>query len=134
MRESGYYPPGAEFDPNAPWNQEETPEMDFNVTIQQCLSKSVVVTTNNYVRTITKEMDDMGGFVEDFIDTDNTDWSDAYHDSDHYTPLQLIGRFKDFLTLELQRMPEVKNKAYYEHLIEECDNWIVDEEIIMKDE
>ena len=24
-RESGYYPPGAEFDPNAPWNQ---PELD----------------------------------------------------------------------------------------------------------
>ena len=21
MRESGYYPPGAEFDPRAPWNQ-----------------------------------------------------------------------------------------------------------------
>lgn len=23
MIESGYYPPGAEFDPNAPWNQKE---------------------------------------------------------------------------------------------------------------
>lgn len=23
MRESGYYPPGAEFDPRAPWNQIE---------------------------------------------------------------------------------------------------------------
>ena len=30
MRESGYYPPGTEFDPNAPWNQhdpEATPEV-----------------------------------------------------------------------------------------------------------
>ena len=26
MTESGYYPPGAEHDPNAPWNQEELPE------------------------------------------------------------------------------------------------------------
>ncbi len=24
-RESGYYPPGAEFDPNAPWNQKDPP-------------------------------------------------------------------------------------------------------------
>ena len=23
MTESGYYPPGAEHDPNAPWNQED---------------------------------------------------------------------------------------------------------------
>jgi hypothetical protein len=28
MRESGYYPPGAEFDPRAPWNQVEPPEID----------------------------------------------------------------------------------------------------------
>lgn len=28
MRESGYYPPGAEFDPNAPWNQKDPPEIE----------------------------------------------------------------------------------------------------------
>ena len=28
MRESGYYPAGAEFDPRAPWNQEDLPEWD----------------------------------------------------------------------------------------------------------
>jgi len=29
MRESGYYPPGAEFDPKAPYNQNEE-KMEFN--------------------------------------------------------------------------------------------------------
>ena len=28
MRESGYYPPGAEFDPNAPYNQVDPPEIE----------------------------------------------------------------------------------------------------------
>jgi photosystem II stability/assembly factor-like uncharacterized protein len=28
MRESGYYPPGAEFDPRAPWNEVEPEEIE----------------------------------------------------------------------------------------------------------
>ncbi len=28
MRESGFYPPGAEFDPRAPWNQVEPEEIE----------------------------------------------------------------------------------------------------------
>ncbi len=28
MRESGFYPPGAEFDPRAPWNQIEPEEIE----------------------------------------------------------------------------------------------------------
>ena len=27
--ESGYYPPGAEHDPSAPWNEEPSPEIEF---------------------------------------------------------------------------------------------------------
>ena len=41
MTESGYYPPGAEHDPNAPWNQEELPEREIEVTVSVTLSKSV---------------------------------------------------------------------------------------------
>lgn len=47
MRESGYYPPGAEFDPNAPWNQSEPPEIDIEVTVKETLSKDTSVVTNN---------------------------------------------------------------------------------------
>ena len=43
MTESGYYPPGAEHDPNAPWNQEELPEREIEVTVSVTLSKTVKI-------------------------------------------------------------------------------------------
>lgn len=49
MRESGYYPPGAEFDPNAPWN--EPPEPDpIEVKADVCVSlvNTLTVDTTNY--------------------------------------------------------------------------------------
>ena len=39
MTESGYYPPGAEYDPRAPWNQkdEETPDGLYALTPGQSI-------------------------------------------------------------------------------------------------
>ena len=48
MIESGYYPPGAEFDPNAPWNQKELPEKEIEVTISITLSKTVKIKVSDY--------------------------------------------------------------------------------------
>ena len=39
--ESGYYPPGAEFDSNAPWNQIDLPKKEIEVTVSVTLSKTV---------------------------------------------------------------------------------------------
>ena len=55
MTESGYYPPGAEHDPNAPWNQVDNPEeivisdvfrpkydlefKDFFIPLQDCIER-----------------------------------------------------------------------------------------------
>lgn len=47
MRESGYYPPGAEFDPSAPYNEVEPPEIDLGVTVYETLTKETSVITNN---------------------------------------------------------------------------------------
>ena len=47
MRESGYYPPGAEFDPNAPYNQCDPPEIDIAVTVHETLVKEDSVVTND---------------------------------------------------------------------------------------
>ena len=33
MIESGYYPPGAEFDPNAPYNEKELPEKEIELSL-----------------------------------------------------------------------------------------------------
>lgn len=46
LKESGYYPPGAEFDENAPWNQVDPPEVDFTIKVGITLEREAVITTD----------------------------------------------------------------------------------------
>lgn len=48
MTESGYYPPGAEHDIKAPYNQEDLPEKEVEVTISVTLSRTVYVMVKDY--------------------------------------------------------------------------------------
>lgn len=133
MIESGYYPPGAEFDPRAPWNEQEVPERQFDVCISQTLSKSTRVTTNDYVPEVDQDEDG----VYESTDTSDTDWEAAYN-KDHYTPLQLINLFKESLSDELNSItnksnPDLKRKKYLEKLISECSDWTEDETEVVKD-
>ena len=48
MKESGYYPAGAEFDPKAPWNEVEQPPKDIEVTISAIVSKTIKVPVRDY--------------------------------------------------------------------------------------
>lgn len=66
--ESGYYPAGAEHDPNAPWNQVDPPEEEVEVTISITLSRTVKVTVTDYT------VEDEG--VEDGV---------HYRDIDYYS-------------------------------------------------
>ena len=140
MRESGYFPAGAEFDPLAPYNEPIIPEKDFEVTCSQSLSKTVTVTTNNYIpgaSGVDYEPDDEGGYYasgwHDPDDTSDTNWTDEYHNNDYHTPLQLIELFKQYLENELNRMGEVKNERWIKHLIEECSDWQEDDIEIVED-
>ena len=140
MIESGYYPPGAEFDSNAPYNEVKVPDKDFDVTCCQTLSKTVTITTNNYIpgaSGVDYEPDDEGGYCavgwQDPDDTSDTNWADEYHDNDYHTPLQLIELFKQHLENDLNRMGEVKNKRWIKHLIEECSNWTEDDTEYVED-
>lgn len=49
MIESGNYPVGTEYNPDAPWNQEEQPEREVEVTVSVTLSKTMKVKVNDYV-------------------------------------------------------------------------------------
>lgn len=49
MKESGYYPAGAEFDPKAPYNEQIIPDKEIEVTISVTLSKTVNITVNDYI-------------------------------------------------------------------------------------
>ena len=48
MKESGYYPAGAEFDPRAPWNEVELPPKEIEVTISAIVSKTMKVPVRDY--------------------------------------------------------------------------------------
>ena len=48
MKESGYYPAGAEFDPRAPWNEVESPPKEVEVTISAIVSKTMKVPVRDY--------------------------------------------------------------------------------------
>lgn len=119
MKESGYYPLGAEFDPRAPWNEIEVPDRKFSVTCSQSLSKQVDVVTSNY----TIQEDDQ----EQWIDTSGTNWNEEYHASKHYTPLELIGLFKKVLQNCLEIGCFYKSEKHTQHLMAECENWVEDD-------
>ncbi len=124
------YPPGAAHDPNAPYNQVSLPEVEFDVTCSISLSRTVQVYTDDYI----PECDDNGSIIE--YNTSETSWSEAYRD-DHKTIPELLEELKKYIQKDLDNIDKVAeeqkhNKAFLkrklEFLLEECDDWIVDEE------
>ena len=134
MRESGYFPAGAEFDPSAPYNEPVVPDEEFEVTCSQSLSKTVTVTTNNYIpgaSGVDYERDDEGGTYaspwHDDPDTSDTNWAEEYHSNDYHTPLQLIQLFRQVLENDLKSGIVFKSPKFTQDLINECEGWIEDE-------
>ena len=128
MRESGYYPPGAEFDPMAPWNQIDVPEKDFDITCCQVLSKSVTVTTDNY----NMYFDDEDR--QNHFDFSDADWQAAFNENGYHTPEQLLLLFKQFLKENLSHGIVFKSPAFTKQIIKECADWTVDETEFVEDE
>ena len=142
LRANSNYPPmsQSEWD-RAPFNQPDPDEMDFDVTCSQSLSKTVTVVTNNYIPGASRvdyEPDDEGGYCatayHDDPDTSDTNWAVEYHDNDHYTPIQLIGLYKESLKEQLKSWEGMDDMApakaqikRIEHLIEECEGWVEDD-------
>ena len=77
MKESGYYPAGAEFDPRAPWNEVELPPKDVEVTISAIVSKTMKVPVRDYIIDEEGEADfsncDLKKAVEENIKLPNTE-------------------------------------------------------------
>ena len=137
------YPPGAEFDPNAPWNEPEVPEKDFEVTCCQTLSRTVTVTTNNYIPGACgcDYEEGMAFGWQDDDDTSDTNWSDEYEENGYHTPLQLIQMFKETLQEQLKSWEGMEDTSAgrkairrIEHLIEECEGWSDDETEYIKED
>ena len=128
MYDNYNYPLGTDT-PYAPWNEQEVHKRQFDVCISQTLSKNTKVTTNDYVPEIDQDKDG----VYESTDTSDTDWKEAYK-NEHLTPLQLIGKFKDFLTKYLpDPIIDVKEFRRFRYLIDECEDWEVDETEVVED-
>ena len=52
---SGYYPPGAEYDPNAPYNQSDPPEVEVELIATETMTKTISVYTNKVWRVYDEE-------------------------------------------------------------------------------
>jgi hypothetical protein len=131
MNTDGNYPPmtKSQWD-SAPFNEKPIPEKEFEVCITQTLSKTVKVNTNKYL--LDEGIDEDGHRYSD-VDTSDTNWKEVYKDN-HYTPLELIEKFRDFLKSTLQ--DPLGGTLKYAHrvmLIEECENWIEDETEIVEE-
>ena len=76
MKESGYYPAGAEFDPRAPWNEVELPPKEVEVTISAIVSKTMKVPVRDYTIDEEGEIDfsncDLKKAVEENVRLPNT--------------------------------------------------------------
>ena len=143
MYDNYNYPAGADT-PDAPWNQVDVPEKDFEITCCQVLSRTVTVTTNNYIpggSGVDYESDGEGGYIaegwQDDDDTSDTNWSKEYEENGYHTPLQLIQMLKEYLQKDLEKWEEEDKKTPHKypefqvgrlkHLIEECDGFEEDE-------
>lgn len=133
MRESGYYPPGAEFDTDAPYNQSDLEARDFDVTVSQTLSKNTTVYTNDYIpggiyQEAEWDGDEMCTVTcQDPDDTSETDWVEAYK-NDSKTPLELIALLKDIIEgrVDINKLTTCEKKS----IVEDCSGWVEDELII----
>ena len=122
------YPPGAAYDPNAPYNEVEVPEREFDVTISMSLSRTVQCYTNKYI----PEVDEENGHL--YVDTSDTPWSEVYGDN-HKTIPELLEELKKYIQKDLDNLADDEtkmDKAFHrrrlEFLLTECDEWTVDEE------
>lgn len=115
--ESDYYPAGAYYDPNAPYNEEFVQERDFEVNVTYTLAKdNIGVMTNDYV----PEYDEEDGSTT--YNTKYTDWEAAYEEQ-HYSVLQMLDLLKEYVSKELSNDVTASRKRFLQRVLEDCDGW-----------
>ena len=133
MRDRDYYPPMTQSQwERAPFNEVETPEKEFSVTISQTLSKSTTVCTQDYIPVVEDEWDGEMGIHEEYADTSNTDWKKVYNDC-AMTPLDIIQKCGELCKYLLDRDMTSYGKNSLKKLMEECQDWVEDDMEVCED-
>ena len=131
MYDNYNYPAGAD-NADAPWNEKEVPEQEFQVNCLQTLVRETTVRTKNYMPYKVREFQDGENVCETGLDTSGVDWGKEYHNDNHLTPLQLITLFKanlEHLVNDMESLPKPSRKlrkgiSFFRLLIKECEGWV----------
>lgn len=108
-RESGYYPPGAEFDPNVPWSEKEDPLEIVSCTISSTLSKDIEVETPSC------------DGIHDFLNRDA--------EEQNLSPTQLIKELHKIAEDNLKLISNTQSATYvyWKNILDQSDGWVEDE-------
>lgn len=108
------YPAGVDT-PDAPWNQVDPPEKDFNIAVSCSLSKDTTITTDDY-----------DGIDENSI-VPNEIWN-TYTEQE-YTVDEIIDFARHCAEYMLNKKDfGLKSKYGLKQVIDSCNGWVVDEE------
>ena len=138
MTENGYYPQGAEHDPNAPYNQVEHEKVEVEVVISQTLSRSTKILITDYIAREYEniEPDNEGGFYrtkEIEYDFSDSDLKGAYEEQEYTIP-ELLDYLKTYLIVDIANCNKDSNKKQkLQHILDCCKGWKVDETEIIKE-
>lgn len=123
--ESGYYPPGAEHDPKAPYNQKDPEPIEYNACVSICLSKSMQLITQDY---------EVDGYPEECCAIKTPlDPKDDY-ERDCYSILDMFTEFQNLLKEKLQdpNLDRIKRRKY-QTMLEDASGWVVDDLEVMEE-
>ena len=120
MSEKDYYPAGAYNDPNAPWNEVEYPERDFDMQVSITLTRSATITTTQYDAYVDEE----DGHT--YVETDNIDWVDEYEDQ-YWSVPELLDKMRGLLDKWKPEKMCIRDKYLYKRIIDESTGWTQEE-------
>lgn len=125
--ESGSYPPGAEFAPNAPWNKIDLPEKEIEVTISVTLSKTLKVMVNDYE--VREDADEDGRYLS--YDFSECDLNKAVEDQ--VVLPQNLAEFTERMFNQDLNLKAAGIPKYLKNAVVDCKDWCVDDIKIVKE-
>ena len=137
MIESGYYPIGEEYNPNAPYNQSNIEPIQLKVIISQSLSRSTTINITDYITNEWEdiEIDEGGKFHK--IEGIEYDFSDSNlkgaYERQEYTIPELLDYIKDYLIADINKCNEESKKRKLQHILKCCKDWEVDETEVIEE-
>lgn len=119
MRESGYYPMGAEFDPSAPWNEREQAPITVECEVVTTIVKHVDVETKSYYRESPEPWNGMYGYN---YDTSDVDWDEEYNEQYLSIPELLDNMRRLLQKVDATALTRAERRTY-DRVMKESQGW-----------